>query len=131
MLSVDEARDRILATAPPTEGEAVGLEQAAGRVPVSFEVLAAVDMPPFANSAMDGFALRAADAPGELRLIGEVAAGSRLLPRVTQGEAVRIATGAPLPPGADTVVAIEDAGEMGEGRVRIPAVPARTHTRPA
>jgi len=131
MLSVEEARDRILATVRPTEAEAVGLEQAAGRVPVSFEVLAAVDVPPFANSAMDGFALRAADAPGELRLIGEVAAGSRLLPRVTQGEAVRIATGAPLPPGADTVVAIEDAGEMGEGRVRVPAVAAGTHVRPA
>lgn len=131
MLSVEEARDRILADARLTDLEQVTLHDAAGRIPASFEVVAAVDVPPFANSAMDGFACRAADAPGELRLIGEVAAGGGLLRSVGPGEAVRIMTGAPLPPGADGVVALEDAVEVGDDRVRLPAVAVGAYVRPA
>jgi molybdopterin molybdotransferase len=90
-------------------------------VPVTFTTVAATDVPPFDNSAMDGFALRAADAPGELRLLGEVAAGERSLPDVPRGAAVRIMTGAPLPPGTDSVVPLEQAEELAGHRVRLPA----------
>ena len=121
MLSVEEARERILAHARPVDAGAGATAGAAGRVPVSFTIDAAVDVPPFDNSAMDGFALRAADAPGELRLVAEVAAGERSLPDVPAGAAVRIMTGAPLPPGTDAVVPLEQAEELGGDRVRLPA----------
>ena len=119
MLSLEEAYRRLLAHAHLTDGERVPLTEASGRVLVEPKVVAAVDVPPFANSAMDGFALRAADAPGTLRLAGEVSAGAGLLPTVAPGTAVRIMTGAPIPPGADTVVPLEDAAE-GDGTVAIP-----------
>lgn len=121
MLSVEEARERIMARARPGDPEQVPLAGAAGRVPVTFTTVAAVDVPPFDNSAMDGFALRAADAPGELRFLGEVAAGERSLPDVPPGAAVRIMTGAPLPRGTDAVVPLEQAEELVGDRVRLPA----------
>jgi molybdopterin molybdotransferase len=130
MLSVEEARDRILAHARLTETEQVPLEGAAGRVPVVWSVTAEVDVPPFANSSMDGFALRAADAPGELPLAGEVAAGSISLAPLKPGTVVRIMTGAPLPPDADAVVAIEDAEMVGEDRVRLPPTKVGAYVRP-
>jgi molybdopterin molybdotransferase len=119
MLSLDEAYRRLLARAHLTDAERVPLVETVGRVLVEPKVIAAVDVPPFANSAMDGFALRAADAPGSLRLAGEVVAGPGELPAVEPGTAVRIMTGAPIPPGADTVVPLEDATE-GDGTVTIP-----------
>ena len=70
MLSLDEAYRRLLARANLTDGERVQLTDAVGRVLVEPRVVAAVDVPSFANSAMDGFALRAADAPGDLRVVG-------------------------------------------------------------
>jgi molybdopterin molybdotransferase len=130
MLSVEEARDRILAHARLTDAEQVPLEDAADRVPILWSVAAEVDVPPFANSSMDGFALRTADAPGELPLAGEIAAGARSLPMLEPGTAVRIMTGAPLPPGADAVVAVEDAEMVGEDRVRLPATKAGAYVRP-
>jgi molybdopterin molybdotransferase len=93
-------------------------------------VTAANDVPPFANSSMDGFALRHADAPGKLRLAGEVAAGSGATQALEPGKAVRIMTGAPLPPGADTVVPLEEAVE-GKGWVRVPASPSGAYVRAA
>jgi molybdopterin molybdotransferase len=124
MLSVEEARDLILSHARLTEAEEVPLLEAAGRVPATLAITAQVDVPPFANSSMDGFAIRAADAPGDLRLVGEVAAGMSSLPTVEPGTAVRIMTGAPLPPGADAVVPVEVADEVAAGLVRLPgAVP--------
>jgi molybdopterin molybdotransferase len=111
MLSLDVAYRRLLARAHLTDAERVPLVDAVGRVLVEPKVIAAADVPPFANSAMDGFALRAADAPGGLRLAGEVTAGVAELPTVEAGTAVRIMTGAPIPPGADTVVPLEDATE--------------------
>lgn len=119
MLSLDEAYQRLMARATPTPGEIVNLADAVGRVLLEPRVAAAVDVPPFANSSMDGFALRAADAPGPLRVTGEVAAGAGQLPTVESGTAVRIMTGAPLPPGADAVVPIEDASEA-DGAVTVP-----------
>ena len=131
MLSFEEAHRRLLARADLTDGEPVALPQAIGRVLVEPRVVAAVDVPPFANSAMDGFALRAADAPGDLRLVGEVSAGAAELPAVEAGTAVRIMTGAPMPPGADTVVPLEDASEA-DGTVTIPgSVAAGRHVRDA
>jgi molybdopterin molybdotransferase len=121
MLSVEEARERILAGVRVTEVETVPLIEAAGRVPVSWRVTAAVDVPPFANSSMDGFALRSADALAELPIAGEVAAGAATLLPLEAGTAVRIMTGAPLPPGADTVIPVEEAELIGKDRVRLPA----------
>lgn len=130
MRSVEEALAAILATARLTGTETCPLDRCAGRVPAAFRVTATVDVPPFDNSAMDGFALRAADAPGELRLAGEVAAGSAAATAVEPGTALRIMTGAPLPPGADAIVPLEDATER-DGRVLVPAVDAGRYVRAA
>jgi molybdopterin molybdotransferase len=131
MLTLDDATRRLLARAHPSPAETVGLADAARRVLADPKVIAAVDVPAFANSAMDGFAVRAADVPGTLRVTGEVAAGAGELPTVEPGTAVRIMTGAPLPPGADAVVPVEDASEA-DGAVTVDApVPAGQHVRAA
>jgi len=111
MLTLEEASGRLLAQAQLAATETVPLVDAFRRVLADPKVIAAVDVPPFANSAMDGYVLRAADTPGRLRVTGEVAAGAAELPGVEPGTAVAIMTGAPLPPGADAVVPIEDAEE--------------------
>ncbi len=131
MLTLDEAYRRLLVRAHPADVEAAPLADAAGRVLADPNVVAAIDVPPFDNSAMDGFAVRAADTPGILRVVGEIAAGAAALPAVEPGTAARIMTGAPLPPGADSVVPIEDAAES-DGVVSIPLpVPAARHVRAA
>ena len=131
MLSLDEALARLLARARPTPAEVVPLAEATGRTLVEPRLTASVDVPPFANSAMDGFALQAADTPGELRVVGEVSAGTGELPLVGRGAAVRIMTGAPMPPGADAVVPIERAEES-DGVVRIgERAPVGAHIREA
>ena len=131
MLTLEEAYRRLLAHAHVTGTETISLTDAVGRVLADPKVIAAVDVPPFANSAMDGFAVRAADTPGSLRVIGEIAAGAGELPTVEPGTAVGIMTGAPLPPGADAVVPIEDVTEAG-GSVSIPAaVRSANHVRAA
>jgi molybdopterin molybdotransferase len=99
-------------------------------VPAERRVRAAVDVPPFANSGMDGFALRAVDVPGTLRLVGEVAAGAAADAPLEPGTTVRIMTGAPLPPGADAVAPLEFVTEE-DGRVTIPEVRAGAHVRAA
>jgi molybdopterin molybdotransferase len=107
MLSIAEAQQRILERVAPLAGERVPLTGALGRV-LAEEVVATRALPPFDNSAMDGYAVRVADlaaGPGVcLRLAGESRARHAALHRVGPGEAARIFTGAPLPPGADTVV---------------------------
>jgi molybdopterin molybdotransferase len=129
MLSVEEARARILSHARLTEAEPVPLGEAFGRVPAVASVTATVDVPPFINSSMDGFALRAADAPGELPLAGEVAAGASAVPALVPRTTVRIMTGAPLPDGADAVVRVEEAEMVGEDRVRLPTTEAGSNVR--
>lgn len=114
MLSVGEARERLLSMAPEPRIETVLLADALGRALAVAVIPAPIDVPPFANAAMDGFAVRAADLPGRLRVTGEVAAGSAEWPSVESGGAIRISTGAPLPPGADTVVPLERATENDE-----------------
>lgn len=131
MISVEAARDRLIALAPPRRTEAVPLAEALGRVAAARSVMAEHDVPPFANSAMDGFAVRSADLPGTLRIIGESAAGSDRLPQLEPGTAVRISTGAPIPPGADAVVPLEEATDAG-GEVAVSAAaPAGRHVRAA
>lgn len=113
-LSYQAARQQILDCIRPLEAETVPLLEALGRA-LAEPLLAALDLPRFDNSAMDGYALRAADSGAgvQLRVTGYLAAGSLERPPVEPGCAVRIMTGAPLPPGADTVVPAEetDGGE--------------------
>lgn len=114
MLSVGEARERLLGMAPEPRAETVPLADALGRALAVALIRAPIDVPPFANAAMDGFAVRAADLPGRLRVAGEVAAGAAEWLSVKPGAAIRISTGAPLPPGADTVVPLERVTEKDE-----------------
>ncbi|MGE0211844.1 MAG: gephyrin-like molybdotransferase Glp [Parvibaculaceae bacterium] len=125
LLPVDEARARILKGVKPLPHEPVALKDALGRV-LAKPLKATRDQPPFDASAMDGYAVRAADAgeaPTRLKLIGSAPAGQRFEGRLGRGEAVRIFTGAPLPPGADAIVIQENADLAGdEVTVRAPAV---------
>ncbi len=131
MLTVDEALARLLDSVRPIDGEKVAVADALGRVSVESSLPAPIDVPPFANSAMDGFALRAADGDAARRVIGESRAGGPRAPVVETGTAVRIMTGAPMPDGADTVVPIEDAEERA-GMVAVAAAPSfGTHHRAA
>src|SRR5271163_2769880 len=121
MMKVEEALARVIASgAPPLEEETVALEQAYGRVLVR-DLMALRTQPPFPNSAMDGYALRAADtaaAPLALMVIGESSAGRAFKGALGQGEAVRIFTGAPMPEGADAIVVQEDVQRDGERTIR-------------
>jgi molybdopterin molybdotransferase len=129
LLAVDDARARMLAEIAPLPAETAPLAQSIGRV-LAEDVTAVRDQPPFAASAMDGWAVRAADTPGSLRIVGESAAGHGYEGRVGAGEAVRIFTGAALPDGCDAMVIQEDATRDGEA-VRVPGVEPRHYIRPA
>ncbi len=128
---VDQAIAELLARVPAVlPGEHVPLREAAGRV-LAEAVHAPRAMPAWDNSAMDGYALRAADVPDEggwLPLTGRIAAGDSGLQTLPAGHAVRIFTGAPLPPGADSVVAQEQAHVQGAS-VRLPATKLGSHVR--
>ncbi len=106
---------------PVPPREEVPLAEAAGRV-LAESVRADRDYPPLARSIRDGFAVRAADLPGELRVTGEVRAGELFAAEVGPGEAVEIMTGAPMPRGADAVVMVEHAVRDG-GRIRTDHAP--------
>jgi molybdopterin molybdotransferase len=118
-MTFDEARECVLreVSVRRGEGEQVHVLHAAGRV-LGEDVFADRDYPPFDRSARDGFAVRAADVPGELLIAGEVRAGAASEDEVKSGSAVEIMTGAPLPPGADAVVMVEHV-ERREHRVAI------------
>ncbi len=129
LLTVDAAVARILEHAAPLETESVGLESAAGRV-LAEPALARVDLPPFPSSAMDGFAVRATDTPGELPISARVAAGLPSAESLATGSAAAIATGGAVPEGADTVVPIERVLER-DGHVEIPdRLEPAAHIRP-
>lgn len=152
--SVDEHLADILGRIRPLEPIELQLLDAQGCVLVE-DVIVPAALPPFDNSSMDGYAVRTADVegaseefPAVLRVVGDVAAGGDDLPAVGPGEAARIMTGAPLPPGAEAVVPVEwtdgglgggpattmsarrlgPDGGLGEVRVRRPAA-ARAHVR--
>lgn len=120
-ISVDDALARVLHGAGPLGVEQVALLDAPGRV-LANDVVADADTPPFRNSAMDGYAVRAADILGastdrpiKLAVIADAPAGYAPRAGVRPGTAIRIMTGAPLPPGADTVVRFEDTDEAATG----------------
>ncbi len=106
LLTLEEAQRLVLERAAPLPAERVPLEQAAGRV-LAETARAVVDLPPFPSSAMDGFAVRAADTPGSLPVSFRVAAGRPAPEPLRAGEAMGIATGGVVPEGADAVVPVE------------------------
>ena len=114
LLSVAEARERILSHFQPVAAESLPLVECASRV-LARDVTASTDLPLFDNSSMDGFALRAADVAGAapdsartLRVVADIPAGSHPTISLVEGQAARIMTGAPLPQGADAVLPVED-----------------------
>jgi len=120
MISVEEARQRILEHFSALDSETKPLLDALGQV-LAEDVVSSFDIPPLDNTAMDGYAVRAADtsgatasAPRELRVAGQLAAGYVYQGTVDKGTAVRIMTGAPIPDGADAVVPFEETDEYGQ-----------------
>jgi molybdopterin molybdotransferase len=129
LLAVEDALARVLERARPLPADAVPLEEAGGRV-LAEDALAAIDLPRFPSSAMDGFALRSADTPGTLPVVDRIAAGRPSSRPLAPGETMGIATGGVVPEGADAVVPIEHVGDEGD-RVVVPAaVPAGANVRP-
>jgi molybdenum cofactor synthesis domain-containing protein len=133
LISLEEARAYVLAGCARLDEVDVALAASLGAVAAE-RVVASEPLPPFANTAMDGYAVRAADtsgAPVELDVVGFIAAGSDGMVPVGPGQAARIMTGAPMPPGADAVVLVERTEAL-DGRVRIDiAVETGTAVRPA
>lgn len=137
LISIEEARARVLAEARPLPPETRPLAEALGYV-LAENLVAPHDVPPFDNSGMDGYAVRAADLAGataerpvRLRVVETIAAGKVAQRTVETGEAARIMTGAPLPPGADAVVQVEATSEVeGEVLVFTPVSPGK-NVRPA
>ncbi|NFV79114.1 gephyrin-like molybdotransferase Glp [Magnetospirillum aberrantis] len=120
MISVEVALERVLAGCRPSPAELVALPSALGRV-VAEDVVARVAHPPLDVSAMDGYAVRAADTasiPAELTVVGQSAAGHPFTGEIGSGQAVRIFTGAPIPLGTDAVIMQEDTEREGD-RVRL------------
>ena len=117
MISVEEARERILSYFDALESEEREITEALGQA-LTDDVVASFDIPPLDNTSMDGYAVRATDtsgatddAPVRLRVIGELAAGYVFDGEIREGEAVRIMTGAPVPRGADAIVPFEETDE--------------------
>jgi molybdenum cofactor synthesis domain-containing protein len=113
-----DARAHVLDRCPALAPAPIALDHLHGLV-LAQTVTAVEDVPPFANSAVDGYAVRAADvarAPVELVVVGEVAAGASSSHHLTAGEAIRIMTGAPVPAGADAMVMVEDTERLDDGR---------------
>jgi molybdopterin molybdotransferase len=130
-ISLDEARTRLAANVRPIDRtERVGLEDANGRVAAT-DIASPMDVPPFARSAMDGYAVIAGDTAGatrlkpiSLRLVDRIYSGDVSQTRVTAGTCAEIATGAPLPDGADAVVMVEETAKSAGDRVDIFAAAA-------
>jgi molybdopterin molybdotransferase len=123
--TIDEALALVLEWVRPLEGEDVPVARAAGRV-VAEPALAVTDLPPFDSSAMDGYAVRAADTPGPLNVVGHSAAGKPETRALGIGEAIEISTGAVVPEGADAVVPVERTS----GAVEVEGVRPGENVRP-
>lgn len=128
LLSVEQALDLVLGLAHPPCPEDVDIQDALGRV-LMLDAVSSITQPPFDAAAMDGYAVRNADLPGPLRVVGEAAAGRAWAGTLGAGEALRIFTGAPVPRGADRVVMQEDTARDGD-RVSVTGKVGRTHIRP-
>lgn len=125
VIDISEARAYVLERCPTAAAIAVPCRESTGLV-LAAPVVAAEDVPPFANSAVDGYAVVAASvmaatehSPVELPVVGEVAAGAFTDHALQSGEAIRIMTGAPVPAGADAIVMVEDTERVGSDRVAI------------
>jgi molybdopterin molybdotransferase len=132
MISVEEARRRLLAPLKRLSAEQVGLADALGRV-LAEDVVSRRTQPPFAVSAMDGYAVRAVDVaavPARLRVVGSVPAGQAYQKPLRAGEAVRIFTGAPLPAAADAIVIQEDTTREGDVVTVQESAPVGHYVRP-
>jgi molybdenum cofactor synthesis domain-containing protein len=131
---LEDAQAFVLESCPPLGPVVVDREEAGGLVLAS-PVVAAEVVPPFDNTAVDGYAVRSVDVatvPVELRVVGELAAGAAPSIGVGPGEAIRIMTGAPMPDGADAVVMVEDSERVGDDKVRLTrSVPAGAAIRGA
>ncbi len=133
VLSVEEALEQILTTVHTLEPERVPILEALGRV-LAEAIVADRDIPSLANSAMDGYAVRAEDlvqVPVRLRVVAEAPAGRVCPVELEPGTAIRIMTGAPIPPGADTVVPFEQTHAEGEWVVVLQAPRRGANVRPA
>jgi len=137
MLSVEEALARVLAAFEPLPPERVPVLETLGQV-LAENVYADMDIPPLTNTAMDGYAVQAADTAGaspeypvRLRVVYDLAAGYTTDVAVTPGTAIRIMTGAPIPPGADAVVRFEDTERGGEWVSIFKEVPVGKNVRQA
>jgi molybdopterin molybdotransferase len=129
LLTVEDALARVLASVRPLATEEVPLVDASGRV-LGEDARAAIDLPRFPSSAMDGFALRSVDTPGTLPVAGRVAAGRPAERPLRAGEAMAISTGGVVPEGADAVVPIELVRDEGETVVVPQAAPEGANVRP-
>ncbi|MFM1839069.1 MAG: molybdopterin biosynthesis protein MoeA [Actinomycetota bacterium] len=121
MIPLFEAQDAVLSGCKPLAPELSDFASLAGRV-LAQDVVATEDVPPFHNTAVDGYAVRSIDTatvPVELRVVDTLAAGAAPTVAVGEGEAIRIMTGAPMPEGADAVVMVEDTQRVGDTHVRI------------
>jgi len=129
LLTIDEALERVLEHVRPLPVEEIALDDALGRV-LREPARAVVDLPPFPSSAMDGFAVRASETPGELRVAYRVAAGAAPPGPLPAGNAAGIATGGTVPEGADAVVPVELVDDRG-ALVEVPeAAASGQHVRP-
>jgi len=133
VIDLEDAQRTVLEACPPLAAVTTPATDALGLV-LAEDVVAGEDVPPFPNSAVDGYAVLSADLadpPAELRVVGETAAGAPPFDRtVRRGEAVRVMTGAPLPPGVDAVAMVEDSEEVDGGLVRLArALPAGAAVR--
>lgn len=109
MITVDDAISIVIERVEPLGSETIAIDQAHGRI-LAEDVHADIDLPPFDRARMDGYALRSSDvrtAPVKLQVIGEIAAGAQFDHNLNAGEAIKIFTGAPVPPGADAVQKVE------------------------
>jgi molybdopterin molybdotransferase len=129
LLTLEAAQALVLGRVRTLSGEPVPVWDAAGRV-TSEPVRALVDLPPFPSSAMDGFAVRAADLPGTLPVVEQVAAGRPASRALRAGEAMAISTGGVVPDGADSVVPIEYVVQHDNSVDVAEPVPAGAHVRP-
>lgn len=124
MIAIHEARQVVIDACMVLIPQVTPYGDMTGRV-LAQDVVATENVPPFANSAVDGYAVRAVDVstvPCELRVIGTLAAGAAPTFTLNAGEAVQIMTGAPIPAGADSVVMVEDSEKIGSDRVRLTRV---------
>jgi molybdopterin molybdotransferase len=129
LLTLEEAQELVLERVRPLDTEPVPIGAAIRRVTAQ-DVQARVDLPPFASSAMDGFAVRSADLPGTLRIVGEAAAGRPYEERLEPGCAVAISTGAVVPADADAVVPVEHVAQSANTVEISEAARTGAHVRP-